>query len=751
MPDTKIARRSFAGGEITPEMFGRIDNVKNQTGLALCRNALVLPHGPATKRPGLAFVNLARFNKATRLIPFVFSATQSMVLEFGDQYIHFHTAGGTLLESALSVASIAGDVVTTTGAHGLTAGRRVFMSGVYYTVAATPSGTQLQLANIVTGAAAAPAGTTVSAVYVISSPYLEADLPNIRYVQDADVLTLTCPGYAPRELRRLGATNWQLTTPTLGQALGVPTGESATPTLGTGAPSLKNHHYKITAVFNNGQQESLPTNATGTAVNDLTLPGSYNTVNWTAPSGSPTSYRVYKAVNLSTRMYGYVGEVTGTSFIDDNITPDYSRQPPAEVLRLDTSGNYPTAVTYFEQRRVFAGTVNYPQGVYMTRTGTDSDLAYSNPSQQGDAIFLNIKAQQRNDILHLATLTDLLAFTASGVWRVYSNADGALLPTTAAARAQSYDGANRVAPITASNRVLFVENTGKRVRDIGYSNDSQGYTTDDRSILAPHLFNDYTLTDSTFQRNPDKVAWFVRSDGVLLSLTFLPEQQVFAWAQHTTDGAFESVCTVPESGEDVVYAVVRRTVLGQTWRTVERMASRSFATLGDSYFLDCGASYSGSPTTTITGLWWLAGRTVRVLADGGVLRNLTVSATGTLTLPTAASKVKVGLPFTTDVQTLPLYVEGMAAAGQGTLRNIVEAYFSLYRTGVLEVGNSEATLREVPARTNEPWDSPPRLKSEDVDALLDPDWTRQGQVWLRSQDPVPFTLTALTLKVSLAG
>lgn len=752
MATTKTSRRSFAGGEITPEMFGRIDNAKNQTGLALCRNAIPLPHGPVTKRPGTRFVNVAQNSAlAVRIIPFVFSASQSMTLEFGHLYIRFHTDGGTLLNTPVAISSIAGSTVNTSAAHLMTTGDSAFIGGRFVTVTVVDADT-VTVADPITGLAVLPTGSTIARVYAIASPYAAADLFSIRFTQDADVLTLTTQGYAPRELRRLGATNWQLTQPTLGAALGAPGTPTVAITAGVGTPYNKNFFYRVTTVTVDGLEESLPSAASAAAAVDLTLAGARNTASWTAPGGVTTpNYRVYKAVNTSDRLYGFIGETSGLSFVDDNITPDYSRNPPSAAIRLDTPTNYPAAVTYYEQRRVFAGTQLSPQGIFMTRSGTESNLNVSNPSQSGDAIQLRIKAQQQNAIRHLLPLTDLLALTAGGVWRVFATSNGALLPSNVAARPQSYDGVSEVTPLLTGSAAIFVEANGKRVRDIGYSNDSQGYVTDDRSIMSPHLFNDFTIVDSCFQRNPDKLAWFVRSDGALLSLTYLPEQQVFAWAQHRTDGFYESVCSVPESGQDRVYAVVRRTLGGQQVRCIEQLASRQFSTLGSAFFVDCGATYVGAPVSTVNGLWHLAGRELVVLADGGVLRGIVVSASGSVTLPQPASVIQFGLPFATDIQTLPLGVEAAAAGGQGTIKNINNAYLLVNRTGVLQAGVDESTLADVPMRTDEPYDSPPSLKSEELDVVLETDWASSGQMFVRSADPVPFTLSSLTLKVTLAG
>lgn len=687
MPLVKELTRSFAGGEITPEMYGRLDNVKFQTGLALCRNAMVLPHGPVTKRSGFAFVNSAG-NQAlqVRLIPFAFSATQTMVLEFGHNYIRFHTQGATLVSGG--------------------------------------------------------------SPYQISSPYASTDLFDLEYTQSSDVITITHKSYPVYELRRLSSTNWTLTAPTLGATPTVPSTPTGTATAGAGTAHNRNHYYKVTTITPDGLEESLASPYVMLS-NDLTLLGATNSVNWSTVTGAGT-YRVYKAMNNPGRLYGYIGETSDLTFSDDNITADYSRNPPATTIRLDTAGNYPSAVGYYEQRRMFAGTANNPQTVYGTRTATESNLNASLPSNASDALSFTIKAQQQNAIRHLIPLNDLIALTVGGAWKIASNNNQALSPSTLSVRGQTFYGSNTVHPILTGSACLYVETNGRRVRDLSFNWQSQVYASDDRSIMAPHLFNGYTLVDAAYMRSPDQVAWFVRSDGVLLGMSYVPEHQVFGWHQHTTDGSFESVCVVAENNEDILYAVVKRTVGGATKRYIERMSSRQFATQGDSFYVDSGGTYSGSPTTVITGLSWLEGRTLVALADGAVVKNLVVSS-GAVTLPTAASKVQIGLPYVADIQTLPMALESAMAGGQGTMKSVDYAYLRVNRTGILAVGPTSDRLTTIPPRTNENYDTPPRLRSEVLDLLVNPDISPDAQLWVQSADPTPLTLSALTMKVAVGG
>ena len=733
MPSLKTLIRSFAGGEITPEMYGRLDNVKFQTGLALCKNAYILPHGPATKRPGFGFVNTAGDSASpVRIIPFSFSTDQTMVLELGDNYLRFHTGGATLG---------VGSPAAYNGGTAYTVGDLVSNAGTNYVCIADVTGT-------------APPNATYwhplsDDAYELPTPYGGADVFDIRYTQDADVLTLTCRGFAVRELRRLGATKWAITAPTLGAAVAMPGVPTGTTTVGTGTAYNKDVFYKVTAVSADGLQESLSPGASAAVVNDLSLLGAKNVVAWTLSSEPSPSYRVYKAVNDAARLYGFIGETTALSFTDDNITPDYSRNPPASTIRLDTSGNYPFAVAYHEQRRVFGGTANNPQSVFMTRTGTESNLSVSNPGNSEDALSFKIKARQQNTIQHIVPLNDLLALTAGGAWRIFST-DGALLPDTLTTKSQTFYGSNNVTPALTGHSCLYVETNGRRVRDIGYSWESQAYTSDDRSIMAPHLFLGYTLVDMAYSKSPDQLLWCVRSDGVLLSMAYVPEHQVFGWSQHHTDGLVESVCVVTENNEDVLYAVVQRELAAGTVRTIERMATRNFASQSAAFYVDCGLTYDGAPVSGVSGLDHLNGKSVMISADGAVVGPVTVVA-GAVSLPVAASVVHVGLAYSADIQLLPLALENAEAGGQGTVTGIDYAYLRVNSTGVFSVGPSFDRLTEVPIRTDEPWGSPPRLQSRTIDILSEADLSLDAQLCIRSSAPVPMTVSSISMRVSLGG
>lgn len=827
---TKHLLRSFAGGEITPELAGRLDLTKYQTGLALARNFITLPHGPAARRPGFEFINEANDStKAVRLVPFAFSADQTAVLEFGHEYVRVHIDGATLLETAQNIGSISGSTVTLTG-HGYTTGDWVYIGTRFYKI--TVTGANAFTTQNLAGANVTASGATAARVFTLATPYDADDLFDIHYAQSADVITLSHPNYATRELARQSATSWTLSVVSFAPLSVRPTGVSATPTIAS-SETDKNKtqaRYVVTAVADDGVTESLPSDPAN-ANNNLTLAGNFNTITWTGVDGY-SRYNVYK---LRGGIYGYIGQVTpvgatlrtissatpyndigffkyarvrvvtstnhgystgdrvlidGTTYfdglfqvtvenattftyalktqlkpavntgtastpslsiVDDNVLADTTQSPPEDIITLNgNAGDYPAATVYHEQRRWFAGTVTKPQVIWATRTGTDSNMTSSLPSREADAFEIRVASSQYNQIRHLVALSDLIALTAGGEFRIFADGAPAITPTAVSVKPQGYSGASNVQPVVTTGSMLYVQAQGSRIRELSYSWEASAYRSIDASIMAPHRFNGYTVTDLAYSRAPDSLLWAVRDDGVLLGLTYVPDQQVYGWHAHDTDGVFESVCTVPENNEDVLYAIVRRTIGARTVRYIERLRTRVFTQIEQAFYVDSGLTYSGSPISTVGGLWHLEGKTVDILADGAVESRQAVT-NGQVVLATPASTIHVGLPITADLRTLPLAVETQAA-GQGTAKNVNKVHLRVSQSSVVKAGPTFDRLREYPSRAvTDPYGSPPALRDGELSLSIDPSWNQDGAVCLRQDLPLPLTVLSMTLEVQTGG
>jgi hypothetical protein len=684
MTSIRTLQRSFAGGEVTPEFWSRIDDAKYQTGLATCRNFICKPQGPAENRAGTQFVREVKdSSKRTRIIPFTYSTNQTMVIELGAGYFRFHTQGGTLLSSG--------------------------------------------------------------APYEVANPYAEADLFDIHYVQSADVLTLVHPNYPPKELRRLGATNWQLTDISFASKQVAPTGVGAAHTAGTGGTGASyTYKYVITAVGDLGTDES-PSSAVATCTGNLFTSGAYNTITWSASAGA-VRYYVYK---FSGGVFGYIGQTDQTSFTDDNIGADVSRTPPQANNPFNAAGDYPAAVSYFEQRRCFAGTLNKPQNIWMTKSGTESNLSYGLPLRDDDSIQFRVAAREANTIRHVIPLTNLVLLTSAAEWQVTSVNSDAVTPSTISVKPQSYVGANNVSPVIIANTLIYAAARGGHVREMAYQSTANGYVTGDLALRAPHLFDGYEIADLAYAKAPVPIVWAISTSGKLLGLTYIPEQQVGAWHRHDTDGAFESCAVVAEGQEDVLYVVVKRTINGQQKRYIEFLHTRRFTEQKDAYFVDCGLTYAGAPATTISGLDHLEGKTVSILGDGAVMPQAVVTG-GAVTVSEPVSTAQVGLPITADLQTLPLAFEAQGY-GQGRNKNVDRAWLRVYKSGGIFVGPDAEHLTEAKQRTTEVWGAPPELKTDEIQIDIAPSWGANAQVFVRQADPLPLTITGMSLEVTIGA
>lgn len=491
-----------------------------------------------------------------------------------------------------------------------------------------------------------------------------------------------------------------------------------------------------------------------------------------------------------------------------------------------TSGHFPGAVGYFEQRRWACGAWTEPQKAMASRSGTESDFSYHIPTEDSDRISHRIAARENHTIRHVVPLGHLLLLTSEGEYRVSPVNEDALTPDSFSARAESYVGAGAPQPVVVNGAVLFAGARGGHIYEAGFTQAGRLITAS-VALRAAHLFDGLEVEQIALSRAPLQIAWCVSSSGVLLGLTYVPEQEVGAWHVQETDGIFESVCVVPEGDEDRVYVAVRRTVNGATVRHIERMATQKYAALADAFFVDDGLAFDGTNTSAVTitptatsyllgqtvtltasaptfafpattdvgdeirltrdgvvhkvritatssttvatgrllqtlpvnmrgvattawawardsfsGLSHLEGAAVAVLADGVVVRGLTV-ASGAIALPsgTLAQKLAVGLPFTGRLRTLPLGMQTDAALGSGRSKNVTRVWLRVDNSGAFRVG---------PAGALDDSSLPPsgQLHTGQVQVTVAGSWNDDGQIDVEQSDPLPLTAVGLTIEVA---
>jgi len=427
--------------------------------------------------------------------------------------------------------------------------------------------------------------------YQLGMPYSQFDLPQLNFTQSADLMTFAHPTYKPRELGRLAHDNWITSEISLAPRIAAPASATATPTAGTGT-NTQVWRYQVTAVLDDGNSidESLPVTSNAVTIFPDTASA---TLVWPAVVGA-TYYIVYKD-NAGAGIYGFIGRATALTFVDRNVTAIKTDTPPNGNDPFVGANNYPGAVGYYQQRLAFAGSNNNPQTVWMSKTGLFKNFGFSVPNKDDDAITFTIASKEVNRMRHLVGLDKLLGLTSGGEW-TFSGGDTGLTAKTIQASQKGYDGSSQVPPVVVGNNAVYLQARGSRVSSFGYSLEADGFVAGDLTIFSAHLFRGYELTSVAYQKIPDSIVWYVRNDGKLLGLTYLPEQQLVGWHWHDTDGFVESIACIPEGQEDALYMVVRRTINGVQKRYVERMATRQILSVEDGFFVDCGLTYDGRNT-----------------------------------------------------------------------------------------------------------------------------------------------------------
>lgn len=725
---TSVIQRSFAAGEIAPSLGGRADHVKYQTGLRTCRNFIVMRHGGVANRCGSQFINEVKDSTTqTYLLKFVFNADQTYVIEAGNQYFRFYRQGARIAVAGIAVWS---------GATNYVPGDLVVQGGVnYYCI----------LAHI----NHAPANATywyplAGSIYEIPTPYAAADIAVLKFFQQGDVVMLVHPSYVPQQLSRFDHTRWTLTGFSTVPAIGIPQGLIAT----AGAGTSLHYSYLVTAVASGTYEESLPSAAS--AINcDPPTAAQPNTLAWTALSGA-VEYNVY-CDQVGNGVFGFIGVAGSNSFNDVGFIPDRSQTPQVSRVLFNATGDYPQTGAFFQQRLLLGGSNNNPDMVDASRIGFISNFTVHSPIQDDDAIRFKVRSRFVHEVRHLLEVGKLVMLTSSGEYSLEGDQDGSLRPTAINPKAHGYNGAASIQPVVIGNTIIYVQARNSIVRDLQFNFETQTFAGQDLTLFSPHLFDGFTIQRMDFAQIPQSVAWFVRNDGALIGLTYVPDQDIWGWHHHDTGNGdlYEDVCAVPEFQEDATYVIVNRKIQGVTRRYIERFPRRWGTDLStNSSFSDAFLVYSGTPATVMSGLSHLEGRTVAILADGNVLPQQVV-VSGAITLDRAYSVVYAGLPISAEIETLDLDVNGAQIRDRRKLITSISVLVENSR-GIFAGPN----INDLNEYKNDPpplYGSPPPMTDGVIDIPIQATWQNAGRFVVMQLDPLPLTILAVIPNGQIGG
>jgi hypothetical protein len=744
------ALRNFSAGELSPTMYARADLVRYQEGLETLRNAIVLRTGGVQSRPGTQYLGTTKDNGFARLIDAVFDDDQSYVLELGIEYIRFWK-DGALVEGVVLEAWTNGNVYD--------AGEVVSLSGTNYVA--------LQTHTAATATNRPTSGTNwtefwyplTALIYELPTPWnTEAVLRAVQYASEKGVVRFAHNGFARQTLTRTANAQWDIAEVTGSiSALAAPTNVLTDGPLGTQT------EWIVTAVDASTGRESVGSTETGTTEFLADIQATPQSISWTASTGA-TAYRVYRKDENTAGIFGLLAEVSASPYVDSAsvfLPADTGTQPPTAGQDFTNADTFPGVIGAYQQRTLLSGSTGSPDVVLASRVASPDDFTVSTPLVDSDSLSWRQVGKRTNRVRHFAEIAQrLVQFSSVGESIIQGDTDSILRPGEVNPRQFSENGAAVYpAPLVVNDSALYVQALGSIVRDIAPIQ-ANGFAGSDLTLQSAHLVDGFTLMDWCYQQTPNSVVWAVRSDGTLLSLTYVRELGVLGWATHDTDGTFESVTCIPEGGRDAVYAVVLREVDGNDVRYVERFADRQ---VNGANYIQTYADASVDVTatgTTITGLDHLEAKDVSVLLINGstgydviaspnnpAYTAITVSG-GEITVPASATNGRciVGLPYVTDIQTLDL--DGANSSRMDSGINIkrvglwLEDAVAPFVANQVPSGDDVSTMNRMP-NTTAGEAIATGLVSGYCEVTVDGAFTRGGRIFIRQVDPVPLSVLAI--------
>lgn len=507
---------------------------------------------------------------------------------------------------------------------------------------------------------------------------------------------------------------------------------------------LVTYKYAISAITGDTYEEGLPTDLL-TVENDLYYKGSENYIGWRALEGA-SRYAVYK---MYAGALGYIGTTESTVFTDENITADTATGPRVARTPFGAAGDYPSVVAFYEQRLAFGATDNDPQLVEMSRVGSVENFYSSYPSLSDDAFHFRMRDVRVNRIRAFVPSDSFTVFTSGGEWEIAPQGDGEYLrpDKRKLAPLTTYGSADRE-PLYTGSVVLYIEPSGNVVRD--YRPNDRSVPPGDLTVIARDLFEDREIVSWTYAAAPDKLVWVALDDGTLLSMTYVPEHDVWGWTRHELGGTaakVRQVSAIREGARDALYAVVSRTIGGIEVTMTERLAVRNDTDVELGYFVDGGfaASYDAG-VSEVSGLLHLRGETVVALLDGDVVDDLVVDATGTVDFgDLTPTNVSIGLTYTALVQTLDVRMEvDRLGSSEGRLKSTAEIAIKLRRSRGVEAGTSLSRMNALKEWAPAMVGGPIPLRTHTPLLTVAGDWEQDATTYIRQSNPLPMTLLAVS-------
>lgn len=683
MADFNSTQPSFSSGIISTELFSRIDYNKLLAGVKQCENWSVRPAGGAIYRTGTQYISETKYsNKKSCLIPFSESRESGYCLEFGHNYIRFYKNG-------------------------------------------------VQITN--NGSA-----------YEVATTYTEDEVSQLKYAQYRNQMYIVHKNHAPAILTRNGDTNWTLVDIVFQPIVPKPATvsiQALTPKQQGTVVNYDKWQYAV-AVERADGTEGMATKS-NVITSDIDLTNQNIKISFTAPNGMKNGdsfmfYRIFRGEFFFIQRVPYRSGTTNYELTDLSFQPDTTRSIKEPFTSFDNN-NYPSAVGFWNQRLIFANTPQKPNTIYGSCVGAFDDFTNTVLRNSDEAFELTLNSGTTDVITDLVPMDDLIVMTQSKIWRVVGTS-----PSNMSAYIESYSGSSGIRPFVYKKSILYIDSSFNTVSNFIYSYELNGYVGQNLDTLCRDLLDGHELKSITFRDTPYGILYTVRDDGVLLGLTYLKEENIYAWHKHTTKGDFLNVCSVDCPSKDEVYVIVKR---GDSMY-VELFKNQIDVSedIDESWHLDCATRYiEETPVTSISGLSRFNGQTVTVMADRNEYENVEVE-NGTIQLERPCSNILVGLPYIGIIEPIPVDLKFQdSGTTVGLNRRISKATLRYYRTRGLWYGTSVGKLYQIkPYKYDDIGEDIP-LETNVLNVEVADTYREESSLVIVQKSPFPALLQSITM------
>lgn len=759
-----VIQRSFAAGEISPALAARSDQAKYQTGLRACRNFIVRRSGGIDNRPGLRYLGAVKdADQPARLLPFVFNADQTYLLEFGELVLRIWR----------------NDALLTSGAS----------------------------------------------VYEVVSPYAAADVGDLKYAQSGDVVTITHRDYPPYDLSRTGHTSWTLAARTVGPTTAAPVG-LAVSTPGAGSTTYTYVVTAIDATTSEESLACAPVSVTS-ALDAPTDVAPISLAWTTSSASEWRVYKsrngVFGFVGVTPTATFQDGGITA----DVTDTPPIARDPFASTGNYPgVVGYYQQRILFgntinHPERLEGSRPGSFRNFTRSSPIQDDDSLSFTLVGARVNAI------EHVLDLGSLVVLTGGAEWEimgngdgvitpqqpnarprshngSSAVSPVIVNDSAVFLQARRGIlRDLRYD--NNAGGYTGRDLSVFAEHLFE-----GHDIVRLAYAQIPNSVIWA-VRDDGVMLGLTYLREHEIWGWHRHdTDGLIEDVCVLPvgrEDVTYVVVKRTIGGlekryverlesryiedvaadAFFVDCGLTYDGrntgsETMTLSGGTTWGYGETWTLTRSAGGFSAGEVGNQIVLtvgddqlrllitaytsgtvvsvrgnrDAAAAFRSVAITdwaraveTFTGLGHLEGKAVVALSEGNVVRGLTVTG-GEVELPEPGYLVHVGLPYDCDAETLDVD-DPQGSTLRDKRKRVSSVGLMLDKSRGGSVGKDEDNLVEIKQREDEFYDDPVALQTGMLYTVPSAQWGDAGRVFIRQSDPLPFTLLAAVPDFEIGG